>query len=172
VIFANFSVAFLLDNSIWGTMKTGVIFGNKILDVVFIAMFLAQFYKLIASFFSSKKVVWSRLWDTGGMPSSHSSSVISLTTAVGITEGLHSVAFAICAIFAIIVMFDASGIRRAAGEHAGVLNQMTEFFSASYGKKFRNEKLKELLGHSHTEVFFGALLGFLVALLLKGYLLS
>jgi uncharacterized protein len=159
-------------NPILGNMKTGIIFGNKILDVVFIAMFLAQFYKVIASCFSSKRMVWSRLWETGGMPSSHSSSVVSLATAVGITEGLQSVAFAICTIFAIVVMFDASGIRRAAGEHAGILNQMTDFFSASYGKEFRKERLKELLGHSHTEVFFGALLGFLVAFLLRGYLLS
>jgi uncharacterized protein len=152
-------------------MDSGIIFGNKILDVVFISMFVAQFYKLISSLFIQKKIDWSRLWETGGMPSSHSSSVMALTTSVAITEGLSSVAFAICAVFSIVVMFDAAGIRKAAGEHAGVINQLTDFFSTAFDKKFHNEKLKELLGHSRTEVLVGAIVGFLIAMIMKGYLL-
>lgn len=153
-------------------MNSGIIFGNKILDVVFIAMFGAQLYKLVSSYFIKKKIDWTRLWETGGMPSSHSASVMALTTSVAITEGLRSIAFAICVVFSIVVMFDAAGIRKAAGEHAGVINQLTDFFSTAFDKKFNNEKLKELLGHSRTEVFVGAIVGFLIALLLKGYLLS
>lgn len=153
-------------------MDSGIIFGNKILDVVFISMFVAQFYKLISTFFIKKSVVWSRLWETGGMPSSHSSSVMALTTSIAITEGMSSVAFAISVVFSIVVMYDASGIRKAAGEHAGVINQLTDFFSTAFDKKFSNEKLKELLGHSRTEVFAGAVLGLLIALLMKNYLLS
>ena len=152
-------------------MHSGILFGNKILDVVFISMFVAQLYKLVSSYFSRKKIVWSRLWETGGMPSSHSASVIALTTSIAIIDGLRSIAFAICVVFSIVVMFDAAGIRKAAGEHAGVINQLTDFFSTAFDKKFNNEKLKELLGHSRTEVFAGAVLGFLIALLLKGYLL-
>jgi uncharacterized protein len=152
-------------------MHSGIIFGNKLLDVVFISMFVAQLYKLISSYFPAKKIVWSRLWETGGMPSSHSASVIALTTAVAFTEGLRSIAFAICVVFSIVVMYDAAGIRKAAGEHAGVINQLTDFFSTAFDKKFNNEKLKELLGHNRTEVFVGAVLGLLIALLMKGYLL-
>jgi len=153
-------------------MDSGIIFGNKVLDVVFISMFVAQLYKLVSSYFPTKRIEWSRLWETGGMPSSHSSSVMALTTSVAITEGVSSIAFAICVVFSIVVMFDASGIRKAAGEHAGILNQLTDFFSTAFDKKFSNEKLKELLGHSRTEVFAGAVLGLVIALLMKNYLLS
>jgi uncharacterized protein len=153
-------------------MHSGIIFGNKLLDVVFISMVVAQLYKLISSYFPAKKIIWSRLWETGGMPSSHSASVMALTTSVAITEGLHSIAFAICVVFSIVVMYDAAGIRKAAGDHAGVINQLTDFFSTAFDKKFKNEKLKELLGHSRTEVLAGAVLGILIALLLKRYLLS
>ena len=153
-------------------MHSGIVFGNKVLDVVLISMFIAQFYKVLSSYFPHKRIVWSRLWETGGMPSSHSSSVVALSTAIAITEGLHSTAFAISAVFAIVVMYDASGIRKAAGEHAGIINQLTDFFSVRFDKKFSNEKLKELLGHSRSEVFAGAILGFLVAFLMKKYLLN
>jgi acid phosphatase family membrane protein YuiD len=153
-------------------MNSGIIFGNKLLDVVFISMFVAQLYKLVSTYFIKKRIVWSRLWETGGMPSSHSSSVIALTTAIAITDGMRSIAFAISVVFSIVVMYDAAGIRKAAGEHAGVINQLTDFFSAAFDKKFHNEKLKELLGHSRTEVLAGAILGFVIAILFKGYLLS
>ena len=69
-------------------------------------------------------------------------------------------------------MYDAAGIRKAAGEHAGVINQLTEFIIAAFDKRFKNEKLKELLGHSYSEVLVGAILGFLIAFLMKGYLLT
>lgn len=153
-------------------MEAGIIFNNRILDVVFISMFAAQVYKLADSLFRQKKMVWSRLWETGGMPSSHSSSVMALTTAIAITQGLNSGAFAISTVFSIIVMYDAAGIRKAAGEHAGVINQLTEFIIGAFDKRFKNEKLKELLGHSYTEVIAGAILGFVTAFAMRGYLLG
>ncbi len=153
-------------------MNSGILFGSKILDVVFISMFAAQFYKLISASLLRKKIIWSRLWETGGMPSSHSSSVTALTTAVAITEGISSIAFSICVVFAIIVMHDASGIRRAAGEQAEVINKLTEFFESKFGKRFDNEKLKELLGHSRSEVFVGAILGIAIAFIFRQYLLG
>jgi uncharacterized protein len=151
-------------------MSSGIIFGNKILDVVFISMFAAQLYKFVSSSIIKKKMAWSRLWETGGMPSSHSSSVIALVTAVAITEGFKSIVFAISVVFSIVVMYDAAGIRKAAGEHAGIINQLTDFFSLKYDKRFHNEKLKELLGHSKLEVLVGAIVGLLIVLLMKGYL--
>lgn len=152
-------------------MHSGITFGNKILDIVIVSMLAAQIYKLISTLFIQKKIVWSRLWETGGMPSSHSASVVALTTAIAFTEGLDSMAFAISAVFAVIVMHDAAGIRKAAGEHAGMINQLNDFFSTVFDKKFKTEKLKTLLGHSKSEVFAGAVLGFLVAWIFKGYLL-
>jgi uncharacterized protein len=152
-------------------MSSGIIFGNKTLDVVLISMAAAQLYKFISASIKKKKPDWPRIWESGGMPSSHSSSVLALTTAVAITEGLSSISFAICVVFSIVVMYDASGVRKEAGQHANVINQITEFFSLKYDKKFHNEKLKELLGHSRSEVFAGAVVGFLIALLMKGYLL-
>lgn len=153
-------------------MSSGILLGNKTMDVVFISMFSAQLYKFISSSLLTKKLAWKRLYESGGMPSSHTSSVITLTTAVAITEGLSSIAFAICVVFSIVVMYDASGVRKEAGQHANVINQLTEFFSQKYDKKFHHEKLKELLGHSRSEVFAGAIVGFVIAFLLKGYLLS
>lgn len=153
-------------------MSSGVIFGSKILDVVAISMVAAQLYKFISTIFVQKKIVWSRLWETGGMPSSHSSSVVTLTTAVALTEGTTGVAFPICVVFAIVVMYDATGVRKEAGTHAGRLNQLTEFFNASFGEKFKTERLKELLGHSRTEVLAGAILGVIIPFIFKHYLQS
>ena len=153
-------------------MDSGIIFGNKILDVVTVSWFIAQFYKVIASLVIEKKVNLKRMFETGGMPSSHSSTVSALATAVGIIYGLSSALFAISAIFAIIVMHDASGIRRAAGEQAGILNRLSESLNSLFENKFQQENLRELLGHTRIEVIVGAILGIAVALLMRPYLLG
>ena len=153
-------------------MASGFILGNKILDVVVIAWFIAQFYKVVSSLILEKRLNIRRFWETGGMPSSHSSTVSSLATAVGITQGIHSVYFAISVVFAIIVMHDASGIRRAAGKQAGVLNELGKSLSNLFEEKFHQEQLKELLGHTPVEVLAGAILGVVVALLMKPYLIA
>jgi acid phosphatase family membrane protein YuiD len=151
-------------------MESGIIFGNKVLDVVTIAWFLAQFYNVINSLIIDKKVLFKRMWETGGMPSSHSASVTSLATAVGITHGFSSTLFAIVAIFAVIVMHDAAGIRLAAGKQAGVLNKITRSLNQLLENKLHQENLRELLGHTRIEVLVGALLGIMVAYLMKFYL--
>jgi uncharacterized protein len=153
-------------------MDAGIILKNKVLDIVFLSMIVAQLYKFISVSIIEKKLAWSRLWNTGGMPSSHTSSVVALTTSIAFTEGISSGMFAICVVFSIIVMYDAAGIRKAAGEHAGIINQFTEFLNTVFEKKFKHENLKELLGHSRSEVFAGAVLGFLIAFMMKGYLLK
>jgi uncharacterized protein len=94
---------------------------------------------------------------SGGMPSSHTAMISSLATAVGYRQGLHSTSFAISVVLAIVVMYDASGVRQAAGKQAKVLNQIVrELFS---GQPVSEEELKELLGHTPFEVFVGALVG-------------
>lgn len=143
------------------------------------AIFFAQFIKVPIHFIATKKLDWSLLTSTGGMPSSHSAAVTALTTGVALESGLHSPTFAISAIFAIITMFDASGVRRQAGEQAIVLNQLVADFNKlvedvkSWPKKEEQEKrneLKELLGHKPIEVFFGGITGVFLTLALYYYL--
>jgi hypothetical protein len=153
-------------------MEKGILLDNSILDVVFVAWFLAQFYKVISSIIIDKRLNIKRLWETGGMPSSHSSTVTALTTAVGISKGVASPLFAICLVFAIIVMHDAAGIRRAAGKQAGVLNRLGESLGRIFDEGYVQEQLKELLGHTPVEVLVGALLGVAVAFLLKFHLVA
>ncbi|MDP0489153.1 MAG: divergent PAP2 family protein [Fusobacterium sp. JB021] len=149
----------------------GIIFGNKILDVTFIAWFIAQFYKVIATIFVDKAFNLKRFYETGGMPSSHSSTVSCLATCVGIVYGTRDPLFSITLVFAGIIMYDAAGIRRAAGKQARVVNKMVDGLSFKIGEKFNDEKLKELLGHTPIEVFVGMILGVGVALLFKSYLI-
>jgi hypothetical protein len=152
--------------------NSGIILGNKILDVVFLAWFVAQFYKVIHSIILEKRINISRLWETGGMPSSHTATVSSLTTAVGITYGLQSPIFAVSIVFAIVVMSDAAGIRRAAGKHAGILNRLHDSLKNLLENKFHQEELKELLGHTPIEVLVGAILGVGVALIMYSNIFS
>ncbi len=138
-----------------------------------IAIGFAQFIKVPLQYLASKKFDWSLLTSTGGMPSSHSAAVTALATAIALEEGLGSPYFAISTIFGVIVMFDASGVRRHAGEQATVLNRLVEDFNKlvievkTWPEKAANEKqkeLKELLGHQPIEVFFGGLTGILLTL--------
>ena len=125
-------------------MQEGIILKNRIIDVVFVAWFLAQFYKFITAIIRDRKVDFKRLFETGGMPSSHSSVVASLSTAVALSKGLSSEYFAISFIVMGIVMYDAAGIRRAAGKHAGLLNTILDKFSKKSGEELYNGRLKEL----------------------------
>ena len=153
-------------------MDSGFLLGNKILDVVFIAWFCAQFYKVLSTLLFEQRFDISRFWDTGGMPSSHSATVTSLATCVGLIEGIASTSFAMATIFCCVVMYDAAGIRQAAGKQAGVLNRIIEKLAHKIEEKLHDERLKELLGHTPFEVMIGATLGVLVAIFMKGYLLG
>jgi uncharacterized protein len=143
------------------------------------AILFAQFVKVPIHFIATKKLDWALLTSTGGMPSSHSAAVTALTTGVALESGLHSPIFAVSAIFAIITMFDASGVRRQAGEQAIVLNQLVADFNKlvedvkSWPQKEEKQKrkeLKELLGHKPIEVFFGGITGVFLTLVLYYYL--
>ena len=97
------------------------------------------------------------------MPSSHTSFVTALTAAVALNEGLSSSLFAVCVVFSFVVMYDASGVRRAAGEQAALLNRLVENFGREK-LEVTGERLKELVGHSPLEVIAGAALGIAVAI--------
>ncbi|WLR41280.1 divergent PAP2 family protein [Bacillus carboniphilus] len=144
------------------------------------AIFFAQFIKVPIQFVVSKKLDWSLLTSTGGMPSSHSAAVTALSTAIAIDHGFHSPIFAVAAIFSIITMFDATGVRRHAGEQATVLNKLVIDFNRfveeakiwpKIEEQEKQRRLKELLGHQPIEVFFGGLTGILLTLFLH-YILS
>jgi hypothetical protein len=136
----------------------GHILDNSVLLVAVIACLLAQASKLVVELIKNGKVTVRTLVTTGGMPSAHSALVTSLATGVGQTSGWASPEFAIATIFAIIVMYDAAGVRQAAGKQARILNQMIdELFSEHH--EFNEDRLKELLGHTPFQVIVGSVLG-------------
>jgi len=126
----------------------------------------------LSSLISENRLNIRRLWETGGMPSSHSSTVSALAASVGITYGVDSPLFAISVVFAIIVMHDAAGIRRAAGKQASALNRLGVTLSKIFDERFDEEHLKELLGHNPIEVMTGALLGVAIAFIFKFHLVG
>ena len=148
-------------------MENGLILGNKIFDIVVVALVIAQTFKVLYTLFTEKKLNFRKFLDTGSMPSSHTASVVSLTTAIGIFEGVESVLFALSTVFAIVVMYDASGVRRAAGKQATVLNKIVENIRKKEGHTILEENLKELLGHTPLEVIVGAALGVAVAFIMS-----
>lgn len=135
-------------------------FSNKVLLISMFACFLAQLFKIFTG--DQKKIQISRIFTSGGMPSSHSSFVTSLSTLVGMEYGFNSTEFAVVAVFSMIIMYDASGVRRAVGKQAVILNQIVD--DLQHKKHIEQKKLKELVGHTPVEVFFGAILGIITAL--------
>lgn len=147
---------------------------NYPLEISLIAMILAQLLKLPINYLLYKKWYPSVLFSTGGMPSSHSAFVTALALSIALTEGVTSPYFAISFVLAGVVIHDAVGIRREAGKHATVLNNMKEeiadIVTELYKGKEKDEKLvesklKELLGHEPIEAFTGTILGVVVVLI-------
>ena len=136
------------------------IFSNKVLGISILACFLAQFIKIFTG--KEKFIQLSRIVTSGGMPSSHSSFVTSLATLVGIERGFNSTDFAISSVFALIIMYDATGVRRAVGKQAAILNQILD--DIQHKKHIEQKRLKELIGHTPKEVLFGAILGIITAI--------
>lgn len=136
------------------------IVGNKCIYVPFFLWCVVQAYKVISELAINKKLDMKRLVGAGGMPSSHSAVVCSLASCIGKQYGFDSGMFAIAIIMACVVMYDAAGIRRAAGKQARVLNKILETPGLTTGEV--QEKLVELLGHTPIQVFVGAVIGFVV----------
>ncbi|GAA0464827.1 divergent PAP2 family protein [Alkalibacillus silvisoli] len=147
---------------------------NTPLWIALFAVIFAQVIKIPIQFIATKEINLGLAFSTGGMPSSHSAAVSALTTTIAIEHGVDSPYFAISCVLSIIVMYDATGIRRHAGEHATILNQLVKDFqrivddAKHWDQKEEAEKqkeLKELLGHQPIEVFFGALTGIFLAII-------
>ncbi|WP_088041702.1 divergent PAP2 family protein [Bacillus sp. EAC] len=137
------------------------IFHNGPLMSALIAWFIAQFAKVVIHLIKEREFDLSKFFASGGMPSSHSSTVTGLALSVGLRNGFESVVFAIAVIFAIIIMYDASGVRLAVSKHAKLLN---DFF---HGRIKDYKALNELVGHTSYEVVVGALIGIIVAVLVS-----
>lgn len=144
-------------------MQFGNLFENKVFIAALLGWAIAQILKVIVVAFSAKKIDYSRFVGSGGMPSSHSALVMALSTKTGLVEGFNSTAFAIAATFAVVVMYDAAGVRRAAGTQAKLLNAIIE--DLSHNRGIEHEKLKELIGHTPVEVIAGAILGVLIGII-------
>jgi acid phosphatase family membrane protein YuiD len=129
-----------------------------------VAWFIAQVAKVVLSSVKLRRLNLRVLADPGGMPSSHSAIVMGLTTACGKHAGISSAACAIALIFSFVVMYDAAGVRRAAGRQAAVLNRLVQDLVHMRG--MQETELRELLGHTPVEVLVGAVLGIAVGLIL------
>lgn len=137
-------------------------FGNYMLVSAIMGWFTAQVIKIFTNLFVKKEFDIKMLFSNGGMPSSHSSTVLALATAAAVHSGLGSPIFAVSGILAVIVMNDAFGVRWQAGVQAQIINKMImELFS---NKEEFDVKLKEIIGHTPFQVFMGALLGFVIAI--------
>lgn len=135
------------------------------------AAFFAQVIKFFIFTIRSKKINFKIFTTTGGMPSSHSAGVMGLSTSVGLISGFDSVIFAVAIGYALVTMYDAAGVRRAAGKTAACLNRMMEDFY-EHNVQALGGKLKELLGHTPFEVIMGAIFGICYAICFHLYLMK
>ena len=126
------------------------------------AWFVAQALKIPTYYLVEKKWDWHRFFGSGGMPSSHTAFVVSLTLMIGATQGFDSAIFALSFTMAAIVMYDATGVRRETGKQAVVINEIVQKMFVN-GESITDEELKELVGHTHVEVIGGVIVGLLTA---------
>jgi len=155
-------------------------FTNTPLMIALFAIIFAQFIKIPIQYAVTRELDWKFFTSTGGMPSSHSAAVTSLTTAVAYEHGVGSTIFAVSTMFAVITMFDATGVRFQAGQQALTINKLRtdlQLFmneTRNWPKKKEEEKIKELktlLGHKPSEVFMGALTGIAISVIVYGLIL-
>ncbi len=154
---------------------------NYILVTAVVGWCIAQLLKTIINLIKYKKFSFERLFGAGGWPSAHSAMVCSATTAVGRVEGVNSTIFAVMCIFALITMYDAMGVRRAAGQHAKEINRINRILDEDIARAAASDKpleniaqvankhmsvLKEYLGHTPFEVASGAAMGVILAFLM------
>lgn len=135
---------------------------NYVVYSVAIAWVTAQTIKVFLGIIREKRFNFRWFVGTGGMPSSHASGVSALASSVGLYAGFNSAAFAIALLFAIVVLFDAQGVRRASGKQAEILNKILD--DIYWKKKIQEDRLRELLGHTPVEVFTGIAIGIFVSL--------
>ncbi|QHJ71804.1 MULTISPECIES: divergent PAP2 family protein [Planococcaceae] len=156
------------------------LFTNTPLMIALFAIIFAQFIKIPIQYAVTRELDWKLFTSTGGMPSSHSAAVTSLTTAVAYEHGVGSTIFAVSTMFAVITMYDATGVRFQAGQQALTINKMRtdlQLFmneTRNWPKKKEEEKIEELktlLGHKPSEVFMGALTGIAISAIVYSLIL-
>ncbi len=159
------TAAFVTDGRSMQILKD--IFTNHILLAALSAWLLTQFTKIIIHTMIERKFTLERVFGDGGMPSVHSATVSSLATICGLVVGFDSPLFAVSAVFAVIVMRDAMGIRREAGKHAMSIKELAEKINGMFNKDkhIRTENIKMLVGHSPIQVLFGCISGILIAII-------
>ena len=143
--------------------QLGALGSNHVLWAAVVGWFAAQAIKMLRSLASSRKLDFSYMVSSGGMPSAHSALVTALATAVARTVGIGSPLFAVSAVFAGIVMYDAAGVRLAVSMQARVINHMLDDFFHERG--LQAKRLRELIGHSPREVLAGAVVGIVIGLI-------
>lgn len=136
---------------------------NKYIYIPILLCFFIQSYKVIHDLITTKKFNFKRIIGAGGMPSSHSAIVTSITALIGKYEGVNTPIFALSLIVALVVMYDACGVRRAAGKQAALLNKIVDTPGLTTVQV--SEKLVEVLGHTPVQVFVGALIGIIVGII-------
>jgi len=145
--------------------------GTEVIFSGFLGAFCAQFIKFLSYYIQYKKFNFKVLTIPGGMPSSHTAGTVALSTSVGLILGFSSVEFAIALGFTLIVMYDAAGLRRSAGQMAALLNRMVDDYYSEKHSGSHQEKLMEVLGHTPFEVLMGAIFGVGIANILHFVLL-
>jgi uncharacterized protein len=137
------------------------IFTNRILIIGLVAWALAQIIKIPVEYILKKRWDWALLLRAGGMPSSHTALITSITHCIGLYIGFGSALYALSFVLAMIVIYDATGIRRQAGKHAAIIN--TIISDLAHGHPLRQEQLREMLGHTPLEAITGVLFGLIIA---------
>ena len=143
--------------------ELGEILTNRVLLCALTAWFVAQAMKIPTYYLVEHKLNWRRFLDSGGMPSSHTALMVSLTIIIGSTLGFGTAAFALSFCITTIVMYDATGVRWEKGKQGQVLNEIIRKVIIN-GEPIYHENLKELVGHTHLEVAGGAVIGIMTAL--------
>jgi uncharacterized protein len=124
---------------------------------------ITQILKVIVILVQEKRLDWSYMVTSGGMPSSHSATVCALATSIGMTEGIGSVYFSISVVLAAIVMYDSAGVRQSVSQHSIALNHIFKEFKLKTNKSGIEQNFREFVGHTPFQVFIGALLGILIS---------
>lgn len=139
----------------------GALFNNKILMITLLAWAIAQGMKVFFGIIRERKFNFKWFIGTGGMPSSHAAGATALATSCGLEAGFDSIVFALAAVFAVVTMFDAQGVRRSAGQQAAILNQVLD--DMYWKGKIEADRLLELIGHTPLQVLTGGFLGIVLS---------
>ena len=146
-----------------GNLVLADLFGNKILLICICSWAIAQILKVIVILVQERRVAWNYFFTSGGMPSAHSATVCALATAIAMIEGVGSTVFSIAVVLAVVVMYDAAGVRQSVGQHSAILNLIVKELSTKVTKLEREKDFREFIGHTPFQVAMGALLGILIA---------